>query len=117
MPDADRLAAGLSLPRAAIVQGDVTQGDLILTELARYQRPAVLWWWGIRRRDRASAYARCYLCDRIIATWSSLYPPTVQAVARIVAHRDRAHGPAADTGTPAGSTMGPADAPEERSAP
>jgi len=115
MPDADPLTAGLSLPAAARLQGDISAYDLVLAARAAMRRPCVLWWWGIRRADVGQAVATCYLCDAAVVTWSSRWPMTRTAVDAVLDHRDDAHSAAATYGTRAGSTMGPADAPEERS--
>lgn len=95
-------------PVAATLQLGAGPEDRDLTIKARAARPGVRWWWGVRKwwtpvqSEESSPFAVtdgeggwtvqsngawCYLCDRPIATWSSRWPPTEQAKARIALHR------------------------------
>ena len=83
---ADPRLAALTLPRAAILQGEVDPLDFVLTEHARRVHPAVRWWWGVRRHHN-QAVARCYLCERDLVGWASAWPMTRSAVESVLVHR------------------------------
>ena len=71
---------------AQSLQGRSNAADMVLTEEARLNTPRVRWWWGRRWRDGQNG-AWCYLCDRMIATWSSKWPMTLTAVRAVNRHR------------------------------
>jgi len=73
-------------PKAAEMQGGSNGADELLVLAARARESRRRWWWGSRYKDRRRG-AWCYLCDRWIATWSSRWPITTQAIIEIRLHR------------------------------
>lgn len=88
--------------------GATNDDDQQLLAQARQTRPKVRWWWGRRnwQDERVTITsgdggaldvsapstvtvngAWCYVCEAPIATWSSRYPVTEQALAAIRLHR------------------------------
>jgi hypothetical protein len=75
----------VSVARSQQVEAD--DRDTQLTRIARSHRPGARHWWG-RRRTQTGAGAHCYICDDIIAAWSSRWPITEGARLRIALHRE-----------------------------
>lgn len=109
---ADPPLAALVLPRAAVAQGDVAPWDWQLTALARARRPAVLWWWGVRRVRLGVAGAVCYLDGVTITTWASRWPITRTAADAVLVHRELHAHALPHTGNGSGVKSAPDDAPE-----
>lgn len=110
--DAESTVDALGLPRAAILQGDLVPLDLVLRDRARELRPAVRWWWGVRRQSAGSDGALCYLCGRVVTTWTSIHPMTRAAVYDVQDHRWHDHGDVVPPGTTTAGTSPAVDAPE-----
>jgi hypothetical protein len=68
------------------IQGNSDASDSILLERARKRHPNVKWWWNRRVKDNKTG-AYCYICDKMICTFASNYPPTKAAIKAVQAHR------------------------------
>ncbi len=66
----------LSLARRHQLHSGPEDDRLLL--VARTHHPRARHWWG-RRTTETGAGAHCYLCDDIIAAWSSRWPITERA--------------------------------------
>lgn len=76
----------MNAPRAREQQIDSDERDTRLTALACEGRPTVQHWWG-RRTHQGRHGAFCYICNDIVATWSSRWPITERAKYKLHAHR------------------------------
>lgn len=60
------------------------EGELV--DLAQATHPRVSWWHGWRMTYVAFG-AQCYVCDRLITSWSRRWPITQKAQREIEAHK------------------------------
>jgi hypothetical protein len=68
------------------IQGITDENDNRLLEAAHKRHSKVKWWWNRRVKDNKTG-AYCYICDSMICTFASNYPPTKAAIQAVKAHR------------------------------
>jgi hypothetical protein len=95
-------------PKAAREQLDMQPWEAHLVALARLRHPTVAWWHGYRDRTAHGFGSWCYVCDRMVVTWSRRWPITETARRAVHEHKNwhRLHPQTSQSDGPTGQNTG-----------